>query len=155
MRSGGWNHSFESAKIAARSLIFSGKQRFQMPVATTRKRNNMCYSGAGRGNVRSVVSSSDKPCVVTALLELCQMFPGCSWAIPTFLASDSRSFAKACEYLLKMWQMSPAGLLHREMNSSLSSPIHLWQTSLPPGDLFIFPPSFHSPFANPFLFLSV
>lgn len=68
----------KAQKIAARSLIFSGNQRFQMPVATTRKRNNMCYSGAGRGNVRSVVSSSDKPCVVTALLELCQMFPGCS-----------------------------------------------------------------------------
>lgn len=150
MRSGGWNRSFESAKPAARSLIFGGKQRFKMTVTTNRRGNRMCCSGPGCGTVRRVLLPPTSPVLWLLFRSLRQTFPVQPDDFCISLASHSSSHEKPYEYLLKTWETSAVGFLHREMNYSFSSAVYHQQTSIPSlGGPYRSPPSFHSPSANP------
>lgn len=103
-------------------------------------------------NCEKSVTSSNKPCVVTALPEPASdvPFPVQLNDFCTSLASHSSSHEKPYEYLLKTWETSAVGFLHREMNSSFSSAVYQHQTSIPSlGGPYRSPPSFHSPSANP------
>lgn len=103
-----------------------------MTVTTKRKWNSMCYSGTGCGNVRRAVSSLNKLCVVTALLEPVSDVTRVQLSNSyTSLASDSANLEKTYEYLLKTWRTGIAELFYREMNSSFSSPIYLTKHPFP------------------------